>query len=86
MRKKIIILICLSIYLASAIHAYKTINIAYSKGGRWEHISPGLGTLVMVLTPALNTSWSLQNSYQDMYANRPEPDNSFYEKIFQIHK
>jgi hypothetical protein len=86
MKKKIIILTCLIIYLVSATYSYKYFNIAYSEGGRWQHISPTFEDVVVTILPIMNTIIALDYTTDSMYTNRHKPDRGFYGKIFKVRK
>jgi len=55
MKKIYIILIIFVIYIGSCIIMYDYMQKAYSKNGRWEHISPKGEDLFIVFFPVANT-------------------------------
>ena len=82
MKKKILIICLLLIYLFGFTFSYKYFSIAFSRDGRWESLSPDLGAVILTLIPGFNLPFAFDYFTGSMYKN--EPEHTLLKTIYNI--
>jgi hypothetical protein len=78
-----IIIICIFVYVFSAIYSWNWIRRAHSKDGRWSGVNVRPDSLMMAYVPILNTIFALNGIFDSPISSNEENSLS---KHFNIKK